>query len=92
MVFIYYFGLKLFDDIHTYIYIFFLYNIALLCKYITVKKFKSKVINKDYEKQKTEDDISVVTLKREANNTYSRVLSGREVAQNREDFGFEVRL
>lgn len=46
----------------------------------------------DYEEQKTEDSISVVTLKREDQNTYSRVLSGREVAQNREDFGFEVRL
>lgn len=46
----------------------------------------------DYEEQKTEDSISVVTLKREENNTYSRVLSGREVAQNREAFGFEVRL
>lgn len=46
----------------------------------------------DYEEQEREDSISVVTLKREANNTYSRVLSGREVAQNREAFGFEVRL
>lgn len=46
----------------------------------------------DYEEQKEEDSISVVTLKREANNTYSRVLSGREVALNREAFGFEVRL
>ena len=46
----------------------------------------------DYEEQKEEDSISVVTLKREANNTYSRVLFGREVAQNREAFGFEVRL
>ncbi len=46
----------------------------------------------DYEEQKITDDISVVTLKREANNTYSRVLSGREVARNREAFGFEVRL
>lgn len=46
----------------------------------------------DYEKQQTEDNICVVTLKREGNNTYSRVLSGREVAKNREAFGFEVRL
>lgn len=46
----------------------------------------------DYEEQKEEDGISVVTLKREVSNTYSRVLSGREVAQNRGDFGFEVRL
>lgn len=46
----------------------------------------------DYEDRQTEDRISVVTLKREVDNTYSRVLSGREVAQNREAFGFEVRL
>lgn len=46
----------------------------------------------DYAQQATEDDICVVTLKREENNTYSRVLAGREVAQNREAFGFEVRL
>ena len=46
----------------------------------------------EYEEQKTEDSISVVTLKREDNNTYSRVLSGRDVAFNREAFGFEVRL
>lgn len=46
----------------------------------------------DYEEQKTEDSVSVVTLKRERNNTYSRVLPGREVALNREAFGFEVRL
>ncbi len=46
----------------------------------------------DYNEQNLEDSISVVTLKRQDNNTYSRVLSGREVARNREDFGFEVRL
>lgn len=46
----------------------------------------------DYKNQKIEDSISVITLKREENITYSRVLSGREVAQNREAFGFEVRL
>jgi len=46
----------------------------------------------DYEEQDMVDDICVITLKREWNRTYSRVLSGREVAQNREAFGFEVRL
>lgn len=46
----------------------------------------------DYGHQKAEDSIQVVTLKREDNRTYSRVLSGREVAANREAFGFEVRL
>ncbi len=46
----------------------------------------------DYEEQNTEEDISVITLKRDNSNTYSRVLPGREVARNREEFGFEVRL
>ena len=35
---------------------------------------------------------ALVTLKREWNHTYSRILPGREVAKNREAFGFEVRL
>jgi len=46
----------------------------------------------DYETQKTEDSLSVVTLRREEDKTYSRVLPGREVALDREAFGFEVRL
>ena len=39
-----------------------------------------------------EDAITVVTLRRENHKTYSRVLQGREVFENREAFGFEVRL
>lgn len=39
-----------------------------------------------------EDPISVVTLKKELSQSYARVLSGRHVYQNREQFGFEVRL
>lgn len=46
----------------------------------------------DYDFQTTKDNISVVTLKRDLDTTYSRVLAGREVARNREEFGFEVRL
>lgn len=47
----------------------------------------------DYAVQFSDDLIKVVTLKRGQDNfTYSRVLSGREVAENREAFGFEVRL
>ena len=45
-----------------------------------------------YDTQDEEDDIKVVTLKRENDHTFSRVLSGREVFTNREAFGFEVRL
>ena len=46
----------------------------------------------DYDKQSDEDDITVITLKRENECTYSRVMPGRKVAENREAFGFEVRL
>ncbi len=46
----------------------------------------------DYDKQTTADDIMVITLKKESTHTCSRVMPGREVFKNREDFGFEVRL
>ena len=84
---------KYYDDIFRFI--------VKACKKFDVQVFVTThsleaidglLATQDYEEQKEEDNISVVTLKREANNTYSRVLSGREVAQNRDDFGFEVRL
>ena len=84
---------KYYDDIFRFI--------VKACKAFDVQVFVTThsleaidglLATQDYEEQKEEDSISVVTLKREANNTYSRVLSGREVAQNREAFGFEVRL
>lgn len=48
----------------------------------------------DYEQQNQKDDISVLTFKKDSNEprTYSRVLAGRHVYTNREQFGFEVRL
>lgn len=49
----------------------------------------------DYEKTTgQEDPISVVTLKKDWSSSlsYARVLSGCHVHQNREQFGFEVRL
>lgn len=48
----------------------------------------------DYEQQNLKDDISVLTFKKDSNEsrTYSRVLAGRHVYTNREQFGFEVRL
>ena len=84
---------KYYDDIFKFI--------VKACKAFDVQVFVTThsleaidglLATQDYEEQKEEDSISVVTLKREANNTYPRVLSGREVAQNRDDFGFEVRL
>jgi len=84
---------KYYDDIFRFI--------VKACKAFDVQVFITThsleaidglLATQNYEEQKEADSISVVTLKREANNTYSRVLSGREVAQNRETFGFEVRL
>ncbi len=46
----------------------------------------------DYDTQATEDSIHVITLKQGEDKTYTRTLSGRYVAENREAFGFEVRL
>ena len=84
---------KYYDDIFRFI--------VKACKAFDVQVFITThsleaidglLATQDYTQQEIEDSISVVTLKREENNTYSRVLSGREVAQNREAFGFEVRL
>jgi len=46
----------------------------------------------DYGTQDANDDITVVTLKHKSDKTYSRVLPGRVVFEDRETFGFEVRL
>lgn len=46
----------------------------------------------DYQEQTDRDDISVITIKRANGQAYSRVLAGRDVAADRESFGFEVRL
>lgn len=50
----------------------------------------------DYDRMSDggEDPISVVTLKKDLDSfrSYARVLFGRHVYQNREQFGFEVRL
>ena len=46
----------------------------------------------DYDIQCDLDDICVCTIKRTEEGTVSRVLTGREVYENRESFGFEVRL
>ncbi|MBQ8160812.1 MAG: AAA family ATPase [Clostridia bacterium] len=46
----------------------------------------------DYENGQKEDDVCVCTLKRDEAGTLSRVLSGRHVYENRESFGFDVRV
>jgi len=47
----------------------------------------------DYDNHDS-DDVSVITFQKypDSQRTYSRTLNGRNVLQNREEFGFEVRL
>lgn len=63
--------------------------------FITTHSFEAIdgiLATQNYGENAGEDDISVITLKRENTRTYSRIMSGRAVSKNREDFGFEVRL
>ena len=90
---------KYYDDIFRFI--------VKACKQFQVQLFvtthnieaiDSLLATQDYNKSvdyiADVDDISVITFKKElkSNRTLSRVLSGREVHKNREEFGFEVRL
>lgn len=68
------------------------FGVQLFVTTHSIEAIDGLLTTQDYEKQDTADDISVVTLKREKDNTYARVLKGREVNANREAFGFEVRL
>lgn len=60
----------------------------------SIEAIDGLLATQDYEHQDQKDDISVLTFKKNSNElrTYSRVLSGRHVYANREQFGFEVRL
>lgn len=84
---------KYYDDIFRFIVkACYTFDVQVFITTHSLEAIDGLLATQDYEKQNIEDNINVVTLKREADNTYSRVLSGREVAQNREAFGFEVRL
>ena len=85
---------KYYDDIFRFI--------IKACKQFQVQVFITThsieaidclLATQDYDKQEF-DDISVITFKKESDNirTYSRILPGRRVYSNREEFGFEVRL
>ncbi len=84
---------KYFDDILRFI--------VKACKTFKVQVFITThsieaidglLATQDYDEQDVSDDICVCTIKRASDASYSRVLSGREVYENREAFGFEVRL
>ena len=84
---------KYYDDIFRFI--------VKACKAFNVQAFITThsieaidglLMTQDYESQQETDDICVCTIKRTEDGSFSRVLAGREVYENREAFGFEVRL
>jgi len=100
-------GILLIDEAETAIHTRYYYNIfrfiVKACKQLKVQAFitthSSEAIDgflgtQDYDKQSDHDDIQIITLKKDNTDrkTYSRVLPGRNVYTNREQFGFEVRL
>ena len=68
------------------------FNVQMFITTHSIEAIDGLLDTQNYETQTKNDAISVVTLKRESNKTYSRALSGREVFENREAFNFEVRL
>lgn len=67
------------------------FNIQMFVTTHSIEAIDAFLASQDYDNSSNER-INVVTLKREDNKTYCRVMPGREVYLNRERFGFEVRL
>ena len=100
-------GVLLIDEVETAIHSRYYYDIfrfiVKACRQLKVQVFITShsieaidgfLGTQDYDKQNDHDDIQVITLKKdsESGRTLSRVLPGRQVYANREQFGFEVRL
>jgi len=68
------------------------FDVQLFITMHSIEAIDGILMTQDYDRQESEEDICVCTLKKEGNDTLSRILTGREVYGNREAFGFEVRL
>ena len=71
------------------------FNVQVFITSHSIEAIDAFLSIEDYDKTPVEEDpINVVTLKKDAHSfrSYARVLSGHHVYQNREQFGFEVRL
>ncbi len=70
------------------------FNVQVFITTHSIEAIDGFLATQDYLSQNEFDDISVITFKKdtESNKTYSRVLLGRHVHSNREQFGFEVRM
>lgn len=84
---------KYYDDIFSFIIkACQTFDVQLFITTHSLEAIDGLLMTQNYDEQNDYDSIDVITLKRNDGNTYARVLPGREVATNREDFGFEVRL
>ena len=68
------------------------FNVQLFITTHSIEAIDGLLATQDYDMQDDSDDICVCTIKKTADASYSRVLSGREVYKDRDAFGFEVRL
>ena len=68
------------------------FGIQLFITTHNIEAFDSLLSTQDYEGQRAQDDITVLTLKKTPERTLIRNMSGREVSRNREAFDFEVRI
>lgn len=68
------------------------FNVQVFITTHSIEAIDGLLATQNYEKYAKKDDICVCTIKRTSEGSFSRVLSGREVYENREAFGFEVRL
>lgn len=68
------------------------FNVQIFITTHSIEAVDGLLGTQDYQEQATTDDISVITIKKHGGESYSRALMGREVFEDREAFGFEVRL
>ncbi len=84
---------KYYDDVFRFIVkVSKAFNVQMFITTHSLEAIDGLLATQDYDSRDGEDDIMVVTLRKENGRTLSRVMPGRDVSRNREAFGFEVRL
>ena len=68
------------------------YNVQLFITTHSLEALDGILNTQDYNKAPKTDNINVITLRKAGDKTLLRSMSGAEVYNDREDFGFEVRL
>ena len=68
------------------------FNVQAFITTHSIEAIDGLLATQEYDDQSKTDDICVCTIKKSNEGSFTRVLAGREVYENREAFGFEVRL